>query len=258
MKFLAFLPLAFAVIALGQQPMPEDAVWKDFTTWLVRQPANSKPGELIAAYRANLLQQGIPDTEAGRRMEIVGNSIFTRRKGVELLWDKVYAGSNPIFIQDPSTLVMTAIQGRKPGKVLDVGMGQGRNSVYLAAQGWDVTGFDPSSEGVQIARSNAARTGVKIHALIARDDEFDYGTDLWDLIVITYVRDLTQSDADRFWKALKPGGLVVYENGADENNAVLRAFLKYQIIRFEDVETTSEWNPQNRGRLQRLIARKTP
>lgn len=190
-------------------------------------------------------------------MEIVSNSIFTRRKGVELLWDKVFAGSNPIFIQGPSAVVVSAIQGRKPGKALDVGMGQGRNSVYLAAQGRDVTVFDPSSEGVRIARSNAAKAGVKMHALVARDDEFDYGTDRWDLIVMTYVRDLTQRDADRFWQALKPGGMVVYENGADEGNAVLRAFLKYQIVRFEDVETTAEWNPDRRTRLQRLIARKT-
>ena len=99
---------------------------------------------------------------------------------------------------------------------------------------------------------------MKIHALVARDDEFDYGSDLWDLIVFTYVRDLTRDDAARFWTALKPGGIVVYENGADENNSVLRAFLGYQIIRFEDLQTTPEWNPnENRIRVQRLIARKT-
>jgi len=55
-------------------------------------------------------------------MEVVSNSIFRRRKGVELLWDKVYAGTNPIFLQTPGTLVMQAIEGRKPGKTLDVGM----------------------------------------------------------------------------------------------------------------------------------------
>ena len=173
-------------------------------------------------------------------MGVVSNSIFTRRKGVELLWDKVYAGNNPIFIQSPSAVVMNAIEGRTPGKALDIGMGQGRNSVYLAAQGWDVTGFDPSGEGVRIAPSNAEKAGVKIRALVARDDEFEYGSDLWDLIVITYVRDLTKDDAERFWKSLKSGGIVVYENGAEESNSVLRVFLGYQIIRFEDIQTTPE------------------
>ena len=82
---------------------------------------------------------------------------------------------------------------------------------------------------------------MKVRALVARDDEFDYGSDLWDLIVMTYVRDLNRYDAERFWKALKPGGIVIYENGANENNSVLRAFLDFQIIRFEDIHTTPDW-----------------
>src|SRR5439155_22871953 len=156
-----------------------------------------------------------------------------------------------------STVVMKAIEGRKPGKALDIGMGQGRNSVYLAAQGWDVTGFDPSVEGVRRARANADKAGVKIHAVVARDDEFDYGTAVWDLIVMTYIRDLTKQDSELFWRALKPGGIVVYENGADDSNAVLRGFLGFQIIRFEDTQAHPEWNPENTIRVQRLIAQKT-
>ncbi len=257
MKPVAFALLCLFAIAFAQPPIPDDSVWRDFTSWLQRQPPNSKPGDLIRSYQESLLAQGIPGEEVRRRMGVVSNSIFTRRKGIELLWDKVYAGNDPIFIQSPSAVVMSAIDGRKPGKALDVGMGQGRNSVYLAAQGWDVTGFDPSGEAIRMARSNAEKAGVKIRALIARDDEFEYGSGVWDLIVMTYVRDLTKDDAERFWKALKPGGILVYENGADESNSVLRAFLGYQIIRFEDILTTPEWNPGNRIRVQRMIAQKT-
>jgi 2-polyprenyl-3-methyl-5-hydroxy-6-metoxy-1,4-benzoquinol methylase len=256
MKSLILAPLCFCAIVFAQPSIPEEGVWKDFTDWLGKQAANSNPGDLIRSYRDSLLKQGLPDEEAARRMRVISNSIFTRRKGVELLWDKVYAGSRPIFIQSPSAVVMSAIDGRKPGKALDIGMGQGRNSVYLAVRGWDVTGFDPSGEGIRIARSNADKAGVKIRALVARDDEFDYGENRWDLIVITYVRDLTPDDAERFRKALKSGGIVVYENGADETNSVLRAFLGYQIVRFEDVQTAPEWNPDHRIRVQRLIAQK--
>jgi len=256
MKRLTFLLVCLSAILPAQHP--EEDPWQDFTAWLQKQPPNSKPGDLIDSYRESLRQQGVPGDEVRRRMQVISNSIFTRRKGVELLWDKVFAGSDPIFIQGPSALVMHAIEGRTPGRALDIGMGQGRNSVYLAAQGWDVTGFDPSSEGVRIALSNAAKTGVKFRGLVARDDEFDYGSDRWDMIVMTYVRDLTKDDAGRFWQALKPGGIVVYENGADENNAVLQAFLRFQILRFEDVEGSPEWNPQNRIRVQHLIAQKPP
>jgi 2-polyprenyl-3-methyl-5-hydroxy-6-metoxy-1,4-benzoquinol methylase len=257
MKFLIFLLLWLSLAAPAQQPVPDREIWQDFTAWLQKQPPNSKPNELIGSYRENLRQLGISDLEARRRMGLISEFISTRQKGVELLWDKVFAGKDPIFVQNPSALVKNAIEGRNPGKALDIGMGQGRNSVYLAAQGWDVTGFDPSAEGVRIALSNAAKAGVKFRAVVARDDEFDYGSDSWDMIVVTYVRDLARNDADLFWKALKPGGIVVYENGADESNSVLQAFLHYQILRFEDVETSPEWNPGNRIRVQRLIARKT-
>jgi 2-polyprenyl-3-methyl-5-hydroxy-6-metoxy-1,4-benzoquinol methylase len=257
MKSLVVLSFCLCMIVSGQVPISEADVWKEFTAWLQKQAPNSKPGDLIRAYPEDLVRRGIPDDEVRRRMGVVSNFIFTRQKGVELLWDKVYAGKNPIFIQSPSAVVMSAIEGRKPGKALDIGMGQGRNSVYLAAQGWDVTGFDPSTEAVRIARSNADKAGVKIRALVSRDDEFQYGEGQWDLIVMTYVRDLTKEDATQFWQALRPGGIVVYENGADAENAVLRAFLGYQIIRFEDVETVPEWNPDHKTRVQRLVAQKT-
>jgi len=253
---LVSLWVCSACLALAQTPSGDEAIWKAFLGWLDVQQPNSKPVELIRAYKANLIRDGVPAVEAEDRMGVISKFIFTRHKGVELLWNKVYAGNNPIFMQTPTALVVSAVEGRRPGKALDVGMGQGRNSVFLAAQGWEVTGFDPSDEGIRIARSNAEKAGVKIRAVVARDDEFDYGSNQWNLIVVTYVRDLNSDDAKRFWQALKPGGIVVYENGADERNDVLRAFLDFQIVRFEDIEATSDWNPENKARLQRLIAEK--
>jgi hypothetical protein len=97
---------------------------------------------------------------------------------------------------------------------------------------------------------------VKIRALVTRDDEYRYRENEWDLIVITYVRDLNEADAELFWKALRPGGIVVYENGADETNSVLQAFLRYEIIRFDDIQISPEWNPESKIRVQRMIAQK--
>jgi 2-polyprenyl-3-methyl-5-hydroxy-6-metoxy-1,4-benzoquinol methylase len=243
--------------ALGAAPPEsEQEIWASFVDWLQAQPPSSKPGELIAAYRTDQTRQGVAAAAVNHRMAVISDCIFTRRKGTEVLWNKVYAGAHPIFLETPTALVVSAIENRPPGAALDVGMGQGRNSVYLASRGWTVTGFDPSAEGIRIAQSNAGKAGVKIHAMVSRDDEFDYGTDRWDLIVVTYVKDLTADDARVFSRALKPGGIVVYENGADPTNAVLKAFLGFHIIRFEDLETTADWNPDRRTRVQRLIAEK--
>jgi len=250
--------VAFLLVAAlpGRPAESDQEIWDTFVHWLQAQPPNSKPGELFAAYRAEEIRQGVPDDVARHRMAVISDFFAARRKGTEVLWDKVFAGDRPIFVETPTPLVVSAIENRKPGAALDVGMGQGRNSVYLAGRGWNVTGFDPSEEAVRIARSSAGKAGVTMHAVVARDDEFDYGTERWNLIVVTYVKDLTADDARIFWRALKPGGIVVYVNGAGENNAVLKAFLGFRIVRFEDVETNAEWNPERKTREQHLIAEK--
>lgn len=71
-----------------------------------------------------------------------------------------------------------------------------------------------------------------------------------------YVRDLDVEDAARIWKALKLGGILVYENGADTRNQVLRSFLAFRIVRFEDVEDVPDWHADRRIRVQRLAAQK--
>jgi 2-polyprenyl-3-methyl-5-hydroxy-6-metoxy-1,4-benzoquinol methylase len=234
----------------------DEAVWKDFLKWLEAQPPNSRPMDLISPYRQEQLRKGLPAGEADRRMNLVSGLVFTRPDGVKLLWNKIYAGKDPIFIQGPTALLVSAIDGRPKGKALDVGMGQGRNSIFLAMAGWDVTGFDPADEGIRIANESARKAGVKIHTAVARDDEFEYGSEQWDLIVVTYVRLLNDSDAERFWKALKPGGIVVYENTAFDGNKLLRAFLRYHIVRFENIEANPDWNPAQKMRIERLIAEK--
>jgi SAM-dependent methyltransferase len=133
-------------------------------------------------------------------------------------------------------------------------MGQGRNAVFLAMQGWDVTGFDPSDEGVRLAQASAAKAGVKIRALVSTDDQFDFGVAQWDLIVMTYIRSPAARDVERIQRALAPGGIFVYENGSDRHNELLKLCLTFRILRFEDVDAFSDWNPAEKTRLERLVA----
>jgi SAM-dependent methyltransferase len=244
----------FAAILCAQSD-PE-AQWKAFLAWLAAQPPDSKPANLIRPYRAELIRKGMSPAEAEREMERLGNLAFTRPDGAKVLWNKVYGGRDPIFIQTPNALLASAIEGRKPGKALDFGMGQGRNAVFLAIEGWDVTGFDPSDEAIRQAQANAAKAGVKIHAVVAPDDRFDFGVAQWDLIVMTYIRSPTARDAERIRRALAPGGIFVYENGSDRHNELLKLFLTFRIVRFEDVDAFPDWNPGEKIRQERLVAEK--
>lgn len=127
-------------------------------------------------------------------------------------------------------------------------MGQGRNAVFLATQRWNVTGFDPSDEAVRIARQSAERLGINLKAVIARDDQFAFGTEQWDLIVMTFVRTPTKDDADKFWQALKPGGLVVYEDGP---TTITRSWMFF--VDFESASLKT-WTIKETGIPRLLIA----
>ena len=249
------LSLCLVTALLCAQP-DQEAQWKAFLAWLSAQPPDSKPANLIRPYRAELIRKGMSPAEAERETDLLGHLAFTRPDGAKVLWNKVYGGHDPIFVQTPNALLASAIEGRKPGKALDFGMGQGRNTVFLAMQGWDVTGFDPSDEAVRLAQANAAKAGVKIRALVASDDQFDFGVAQWDLIAMTYIRSLTIRDAERIQRALAPGGIFVYENGSDRHNELLKLFLPFRILRFEDVDAFSDWHPGEKSRLERLVAEK--
>ena len=133
-------------------------------------------------------------------------------QGRKRSFDEIYRNPNQTpFSKEPSAFLVSAIKDVKPGKALDVATGQGRNAVYLATKGWDVTGFDISEEGLKTANENAAKAGVVITTLKARLEDFDYGTARWDLICFIYVPTELTVDSRfiaRIRTALKPGGLM--------------------------------------------------
>ncbi|MGH9613073.1 MAG: class I SAM-dependent methyltransferase [Bryobacteraceae bacterium] len=242
--------------ALGQPSPDDDTVWKAFRKWFATRKLSGKPWDLIESYRSELAGENIAKAEIDRRMKVIWRLLWNTPEGVQIFWDKVYGGDSPIYIEKPTALLVNAVAGRKPGKALDFGMGQGRNSVFLALRGWDVTGFDPSGVAVRAAKSNAAKAGVKIHTVISADDRFNFGEAEWDLIVMTYVRDPSARDAHRIWRALKPGGMFVYENGASEDDTVRKTFTRFRILRYENVEGVRDWNPELKGKIERLVAEK--
>ena len=99
---------------------------------------------------------------------------------------------------------------RTPGTALDMGMGQGRNSIWLARQGWKVTGFDPAVQAMAVAQQNAASLGLTLTTVEARDDTFDWGDNKWDLILLSYAG-CDPANVPRIEKALKPGGVLGIE-----------------------------------------------
>jgi SAM-dependent methyltransferase len=182
-------------------------------------------------------------------------------------WDNAFLVSES-FSRKPNRLLTEAVQGLKPGAALDVGMGQGRNAVWLATQGWQVTGFDVAGEGLRLAREQAAAEGVKIDTVYAADRDFDFGKDRWNLIAFIYspLRELET----RAFAGLKPGGIVVAEafgNAGDPSRASqgvfygpgeMRALFEkagFKIIRYEEPVDIADYG-LDKVPLVRLVAMK--
>ena len=61
-------------------------------------------------------------------------------------YNSLYAGDSEVFTREPNALLVEAVRNRKPGRALDVGMGQGRNALFLSRNGWEVTGIDSADD----------------------------------------------------------------------------------------------------------------
>ena len=111
--------------------------------------------------------------------------------------------------EQPNALLVETVKGRQPGTALDADMGEGRNAIYLAQQGWQVTGVDVAEQALAYAQNRAKQQGVKITTVVYDMAKYDWGTNDWDLIVLSYAGG--REYAPRVAKALKPGGIVVLE-----------------------------------------------
>ena len=178
-------------------------------------------------------------------------------------FDKIYSGPSTLFSPAPNAFLTRMLNGVKPGRALDVAMGQGRNAVYLAKQGWEVTGYDISETGLDAARAAAQKAGVRIECFRGSHQDFDFGRDRWDLIVMTYTL-ADMEDASflrRIRESLKSGGIVVVEQmnaggtGKGPANALFRSFQDLRIIHYEDVVDTAEWSLQ-KMRIGRIVAQR--
>jgi len=162
---------------------------------------------LLAKYAAWLGEGGFTGADVARQISLV------KKRGaadVAEFWNKYLVGDRRDWVNSqPNGFLVEMVRGRKPGRALDVSMGQGRNTIWLAQQGWDTTGFDPADQAVGEARATAARLGLTMHTEITTQEEFDFGENRWDLVVLSYAG--CSQLARQVEKALKPGGLLVEE-----------------------------------------------
>jgi 2-polyprenyl-3-methyl-5-hydroxy-6-metoxy-1,4-benzoquinol methylase len=192
--------------ALAQLP-PEQRAYERFRTWInALPPEQQRDGKVETRYRDYLKSRGLPDAEVDAQLKLIqeaGDRAEAER------WNRILTAEKPRFNTKPNEFLMEMVKTRKPGTALDVGMGQGRNAIWLAQQGWDVTGFDPAEKAVALAQNTARKLNLNLKTEIKRTEDFDFGERRWDLILVSYAGG--RGMADVVQRALKPGGVLVIE-----------------------------------------------
>ena len=141
------------------------------------------------------------------------------------MWDERYQTPEYIFGDQPCQwLIMNQHRLPTSGRALALGDGEGRNGVFLAQLGLQVTSVDLSEVGLSKARDLAHERGVSIQTVKADLEHYEINPESQDLIVSIYchlpdaIRKRVHSRAE---EALKPGGLFILE-------AFHHSQLKYQ------------------------------
>ncbi len=130
----------------------------------------------------------------------------------ESFWNEQYQKSPFQKGKEPSPFLLEMLPRMRTGKVLDVGMGEGRNAVYLAQKGYSVKGFDASQTAVEHAQTLARDTGVSIDAQRVDLDLFLFGLMEYDSIVMTFFKPPTVRYYSEMIRALKQGGTLLVES----------------------------------------------
>jgi len=125
-------------------------------------------------------------------------------------WEKKYSGDGYEPNRNPSALLTEWLDDRPPGRALDLACGTGRNALYLAEKGYDVSAIDTSPQAIELAEQAAREEGLKINWIVADLDDYAI-QEQYDLIIISFFY-VNKNMVPSIINALKKGGILLYEN----------------------------------------------
>lgn len=134
----------------------------------------------------------------------------------EKFWNERFsaAGDDFLFGTAPTRfLAQHAFLLGTGATALSVADGEGRNSIWLAEQGLDVTAVEISPVAVEKAQRLAAGRGVEVDFVVADMLAWDWPEAAYDLVVAMFIQFASPAERDLLFcgmqRALKPGGLLL-------------------------------------------------
>ncbi|MDM4762119.1 class I SAM-dependent methyltransferase [Galbitalea sp. SE-J8] len=162
-------------------------------------------------------------SEHGHGHDVPADTASAQGTDTAAAWDARYrdarSAGGTIWSRSPNAWVEATLADLPPGRALDLGAGEGRNALWLAARGWRVTAVDYAEQGVATGRSRAESEGLELEWVVA--DLREWRTDArFDLVLLSFVHIGAEALATVVRAApLAPGGTLAII-GHDRTNTV--------------------------------------
>jgi 2-polyprenyl-3-methyl-5-hydroxy-6-metoxy-1,4-benzoquinol methylase len=188
-------------------------------------------------------------------------------------WNHRYEGEGLLWTTQPNRFLVAETAALAPGRALDLACGEGRNAVWLAEQGWQVTGVDFSEVALEKARRFAEDRGVRVDWVSADLLEYAPPAEAFELVIVFYLQippERLRPILARAAKAIAPRGtfLLVAHDSSNRTHGcggprdpavlytaedVLPALVGLEIERAEPVVRTIETDEGVREAIDALV-----
>lgn len=129
-------------------------------------------------------------------------------------WHERFSAEEYVYGKEPNEFLVEAAQNLPKGKVLCIAEGEGRNAVYLASLGFEVTAWDFAQAGLDKTKQLADEKGVVVNTELHDLAEVKWEDKQWDAIVHIFGHfpgNVMNRTLSGIKKALKPGGFYISE-----------------------------------------------
>jgi SAM-dependent methyltransferase len=141
-------------------------------------------------------------------------------------WNERYRQAEYAYGTEPNAFFRQQLDKLPPGHLLLPAEGEGRNAVYAALQGWNVSAFDQSAEGKKKADRLAEQKGVTIDYVVSGINNVPFPPGRFDAAGLIYAH-FPRGERQRLHRAvaacLRPGGTVILEAFSKRNLECVRA-----------------------------------
>nr|WP_199002056.1 class I SAM-dependent methyltransferase [Flavobacterium sp. ASV13] len=135
-------------------------------------------------------------------------------------WDDRYSNEEFAYGTAPNNYLKEQIEKLQPGSILFPAEGEGRNAVFAATLGWQVSAFDISAEGKNKALKLAEDNTVEIDYQVGELDTLNYQTEQFDAIALIYAHfpaEIKSAIHKALDKYLRKGGTIIFEAFSKEH-----------------------------------------